>query len=62
MSRTQKQSVTIKLEQHQVREQAMLSAGINPKQWSMGACTRVERDRKKESRKGHQKHKGRLDY
>lgn len=56
---TQKQSITVKLEQHQIREQAMLSAGISPQQWSMGHGTRVERDRRKEARRGHQKHKGR---
>lgn len=58
MAVNQKAVITIKLAQHQVRQAAMVQAGISPAQWAVKHGTRVARDRRHAARTGQMKHKG----
>lgn len=56
-------SLVIKQSRHQLRSQAMLEAGFNPKSWYQQPMPKVEKNRKAESKKGYCKHRSKsMDY
>ncbi len=55
----QRTSITIRQTQSQLRDAAMVQAGLSPKVMALKPGIRVERDRRAASKKGYQKHKGR---
>lgn len=56
-------SIVIKQTRHQLRTQAMLEAGVNPKSWYQQPRSKVEANRKTKVKKGYAKHKAKaLDY
>lgn len=52
-------TIVIKQTTHQLRTQAMLAAGLNPKAWYQQPAAKVERNRKACAKRGYTKHKGR---
>lgn len=55
-----KAAITVNLSQSQLREEAMMRSGLNPKAMSMRRGSQVQRDRRAEDRRGHSKHKSRM--
>jgi hypothetical protein len=51
--------IVVKLSRSDVSRSAMIHVGIDPRALAIKPGTRVEKDRKKEARKGARKHKGR---
>jgi hypothetical protein len=51
-------TLTVKLSQSQLRDSAMRSCGLSPRTLALKPGTRVERNRKALSARGHVKHKG----
>lgn len=53
--------LTVNFEQHQLKNKAMVQAGICPRSMALKPGKRVHVDRKRASVLGRVKHKGRLD-
>jgi hypothetical protein len=56
----QDMKLTVTLEQHQIKNAAMVAAGLNPKSMAIKPGKRVHLDRKKAASRGLVKHKARL--
>lgn len=54
--------ITVTFEQSQLKNKAMVQAGICPRSMALKPGNRVHVDRKRASVLGRVKHKGRLDY
>jgi hypothetical protein len=52
--------LVVKLSRSQLRDSAMRSCGLSPRTLAMKPGTRVERNRKALSARGHVKHKGQV--
>jgi hypothetical protein len=54
--------ITVTLAQHELKNKAMVQAGLNPRAMALKPGKRVHVDRKHAASRGSVKHKGRLDY
>lgn len=54
--------LTINFEQHELKNKAMVQAGICPRSMALKPGKRVHVDRKRATVLGRVKHKGRLDF
>lgn len=54
--------ITVTFAQHQLKNQAMVQAGLDPRAMALKPGKRVHIDRKHAASRGRVKHKGRLDY
>lgn len=55
-------TIVLKLSQSQLKNSALVAAGMNPAALAIKPGTRVEKSRKALSKRGYQKHKGRMDF